>query len=39
MSVVAKEFPMDVRLQNAVLALKMGMINWFQYFEIVRRIP
>ncbi len=25
--------------QELVLALKVGVINWFQYFEAVRALP
>lgn len=24
---------------NAVLALRLGLITWFQYFEIMRDVP
>jgi len=27
-----------LRIQNAAYALRMGLINWFQYFEIVRGV-
>lgn len=28
----------DFRIQNAVKALKLGLIDWFKFFEIIRSI-
>lgn len=29
----------ELKIRNAVLALRYGIIDWFQYFDIVRSLP
>jgi hypothetical protein len=29
----------DLQRANAVMALKLGIITWFQYFEIIKALP
>jgi len=30
--------PKELKLQIAVEALKLGLIDWFQYFELCRKV-
>jgi len=28
----------ELEKRNAIIALKLGLIDWFQYFEIMRKL-